>query len=75
MVLVWRKVRAYSNEIDGQLLLFLVLLCNVKLVVKAAALLLLLWRHRALGTALLRKAPRVTLFYPAIALLGLLGAV
>ncbi|RYY63101.1 MAG: hypothetical protein EOO12_13020 [Chitinophagaceae bacterium] len=74
MVSLWRRLRGWENRLDGQLLLFLVLLCNVKLVVKVAALLLLLWRHRTAWPSLLRRPPLLPLFYPAAALLGLCGA-
>ncbi|RYY87465.1 MAG: hypothetical protein EOO15_11795, partial [Chitinophagaceae bacterium] len=74
MPLPGRKIRGYLDSIDGQLLLFLVLLCNVKVAVKGFALLLLLWRHRNHWKDLLTRPPLPVLFYPAAALLGLLSA-
>lgn len=74
MMVLWRRLRGWEQAIDGQLLLFFVLLCNVKLAVKAGALLLLLWRHRALLPQLLRRPPLLPLFYAALALLGLSSA-
>jgi hypothetical protein len=71
---IGQKLRESVKEIDGQFLLFLVLLCEVKLVVKALALLLLLWRHRFVWKAVLRCAPRLPLLYPALFLAGLTGA-
>ncbi|RYY39139.1 MAG: hypothetical protein EOO08_11455 [Chitinophagaceae bacterium] len=75
MHLPGRKIRGYLDAVDGQLLLFLVLLCNVKLVVKALALLLLLWRHRAQWSTVLRRPQPLVLLYPALAVAGVLSAI
>src|SRR4051812_30752973 len=74
MVLLWRKLRGYVSGLDLSFLLFLALLCNVKLLVKAAALLLLLWRQRSHLRALCRRPPLLPLIYAAWALVGLLSA-
>jgi hypothetical protein len=69
-----QKLRQSVREIDGQFLLFLVLLCHVKLAVKAAALLLLLWRHRHLWKTAWKERPALPLLYGAIMLTGAAGA-
>ncbi len=68
-------IRQKAKATDWLLLAFLVLLLNVKLVVKAAAILLMLVFRFNRRTGLRLKQPRLPLFYPVMMGIGLLSAV
>jgi hypothetical protein len=72
----WQRAPAftYLSKIDWKLLLFLILLLNVKIIVKLIALLLVfLWLRKA-KTRLHFKRGRFPLFYPLLIIWALIGA-
>jgi hypothetical protein len=67
------RFRLYLQRVDWKLLVFLLLLVNVKLVVKLAAILLIYaWRFNFKFGYRLKKS-RLTLFYPAVILIALVN--
>jgi hypothetical protein len=66
--------RDQAGQVDFSLLLSLLLLCHVKLAVKAIALAWILFHHRAYLKTLLQKPISFPLFYPAIMLIGACSA-
>jgi hypothetical protein len=68
------RVRLFLKKVDWKLLIFLLLLLNVKLVIKLAAILLVYaWRFN-LRFGYRLKNSRLPLFYPAVIILAILNA-
>lgn len=68
------QIRQKARAIDWALLLFLVLLLNVKVWIKVPAILLLALLQFNRHTGFRIRNPRLPLFYPAVIIIALIGA-
>lgn len=70
---IFKHINTYFKETDKQLLLFLVLFLNVKLLIKCLAILIIYFSKPAHRFGFKRKFTRLSFFYPVMICIGVLN--